>query len=191
MWGWQPNSWEQVGYLHVYLSLRHPHPGMKSVLHNLFPEHSLVKDAPAAEQHLLDDENQDGNQVCPLFWSKLKVILKSYKGWRQFLGRGIGTFETWSKSSCGWETSGLVLLWWDSLTSCHPGASISPQLAKSYMSGPQKLANISFLQFQVTLGESRDLNPRWSKEWPAQDQHHQQNQTRRSPLSSGVIEVDS
>ena len=144
MWGWQPNSWEQVGYLHGYLSLRHPHPGMKSVLHNLFPEHSLVKDALAAEQHLLD-ENQDENQVCPLSWSKPKGILKSCKGWRQFLGRGIGTFETWSKSICCWETNGLDLLWWDSLTSCHQVTSIliSPYLAKSYMLSPQKPANIS------------------------------------------------
>ena len=55
----------------LYLSLRHPHPGMKSVLQNLFPEHSLVKDAPAAEQQLFD-ENQDGNQVSPSSWSKLK-----------------------------------------------------------------------------------------------------------------------
>ena len=125
--------------IHIYFSLRHPHPGMKSVLRNLFPEHSLVKDAPAAEQHLLG-ENRDENQVCPLSWSKPKGIIKSCKGWRQFLGRGIGTFETWSKSSCCWETNGLDLLWWDSLTSCHPGASISrsPYLAESYMSGPQK-----------------------------------------------------
>ena len=63
--------------IYIYLTLRHSHPGMKSVLQNLFPEHSLVKDAPAAEQQLFD-ENQDGNQVSPSSWSKLKSIMKSY-----------------------------------------------------------------------------------------------------------------
>merc|ERR1719494_1803049 len=55
---------------------RHPHPGMKSVLQNLFPEHSLVKDAPAAEQHL--DENHDGDQVEDNTLDEASVPLKPY-----------------------------------------------------------------------------------------------------------------
>merc|ERR1719430_2679084 len=38
---------------------RHPHPGMKTVLASLFPDHPLVKESPSATENLLMDEEQD------------------------------------------------------------------------------------------------------------------------------------
>jgi len=55
---------------------RHPHPGMKLVLQSLFPEHSLVKESPAAKQHLLEVENQDENQVEDNSLDEASVPLK-------------------------------------------------------------------------------------------------------------------
>ena len=56
---------------------------------------------------------------------------------------------------------------------------------------PTEACWYQFHPIQVPLGGSRDLNQRWNKDWPAQYQPLQQNPTRRSPLSSGFIEVDS
>jgi len=38
---------------------RHPHPGMKSVLASLFPDHPLVKESSATEDHLMDSQQDD------------------------------------------------------------------------------------------------------------------------------------
>ena len=47
-------------YIHVQLLMnyptRHPHPGMKSVLASLFPDHPLVAESSATEDHLMDED---------------------------------------------------------------------------------------------------------------------------------------
>ena len=35
---------------------RHPHPGMKSVLASLFPDHPLVTESSSTEDHLMDED---------------------------------------------------------------------------------------------------------------------------------------
>ena len=46
-------------------SFRHPHPGMKTVLASLFPEHPLVTESSSATEGLLVDEEQVKSHLKP------------------------------------------------------------------------------------------------------------------------------